>query len=177
MPRRIRRALLVLLAIAGLLLLLFVAYKTKRRWDGQALAKTLRGPTLLLCPAWHEAEGGGCFGDCQMRLRVREAKGAMAGAKAFAALATYPDPEVEARLSVIRATSAVIPPALAADCSFDMERFAKVTPEIQRCAATVKATPWIHKLVHEVSDVVAFGEDRSGAHFVNMHECEFGTTD
>lgn len=171
MPPRSR---LALLALAGLLLLACATYKAKRRWDGETLARTLRGPTRLLCPAWHDGEAAGCFGDCQTRNRVTDAKAAMRAAKAFAALPTHPDPEVEARLAVIRATSAQIPPALTADCAFDMEPFAKVTPQIERCAATASATPWIRELVHQLGDLVAFGEKRSGAHFLTLRDCAYG---
>ncbi len=171
MPPRTRR---VLVALVGLLLLAFAAYKAKRRWDGETLARTLRGPTRLLCPAWHDLEAAGCFGDCVTRNKVNDAKAAMRAARAFLAFPTHPDAEVEARLAVIRTTSAEIAPAVAADCSFDMEPFAQVTPQIERCAATVKATPAIGKLVREVEDLVAFGEERSGAHFLTMRNCAYG---
>jgi len=143
----------------------------KRRWDGETLARSLRGPVQSLCYAYHPQEAGGCYAECRKRLAVSDGQSALRAARGFAAIPTHPHGETEARLSRVRAASAAVKSALAATCSFKMEAHAPIDAEIERCVSAVRETPTIDELMAAVDDLAAFASARSGATFLSMKTC------
>jgi hypothetical protein len=152
----------------GGLVLAFALFAAKRRWDGETLARSLRGPARSLCNAYHPKEAGGCLADCRTRLAASEAQSALRAARGFAALPTHPHAETEARLARVRAASAAVKDALAATCSFKREPYAPIDADIERCAAAVRATRTVGELIDAADDLAAFASARSGATFVSM---------
>jgi len=165
---RLRRSTLALVCGLGLA---FAVFKGKRLWEGEALARSLQGPVRSLCYAYHPEELGGCYTDCQTRLVVKDAQASLRAARGFAAIPTHANPAIEARLARVRAASAAVTAALTATCSFNMEAHAPISPEIERCVATVRETRRMGPLMDAVDDLAAFAGAWSGAEFGSMKTC------
>jgi hypothetical protein len=157
--------------VIGAIGLAVAVFKGSRCWNGEALARSLKSPIRSLCHAYHPEESGGCYADCQKRVAVSDAQSSLRAARAFAAIPRHESPEIESRLARVRTASAAVKAALTATCTFSMEAYAPITPEIERCAALVRATHTIGDLISAVDDLADYASSWSGAEILSMKTC------